>query len=271
MPDFKETQHPRDDGGKFASVNSSGMRKITEQKEFKPVKLEEARIFALNGSPVSILSGKEFQKDGVRLTDKVTRYYKEKYNGEVDSVIGKIKLDEEGVKNDIAHGIGAKKAAAFMAVPEVINKGKLFDWQVNWKNRGYDTGVFIAPIEIDGERYIEEVVVEKRTKGQRLYVHEVEIERKLEDFIKTPTKEGHLPTSRLIIAEKIANGNKTHSQENIPQPQKEVKDEILKELLKLARDKERQAIQSPILDSETIRDSIKAVDDIFSKLAVREA
>jgi hypothetical protein len=88
--------------------------------------------------------------------------------------------------------------------PAAPNKGVLFDWQIDWKGRGYDTGVFIAPIKINGKRYIEEVLVERRTGRQGLYVHEVEIKKKLEDFIKTSTEGGHLPTSKLIISERIA-------------------------------------------------------------------
>lgn len=36
--------------------------------------------------------------------------------------------------DDISHGIGQKKVAAFMAVPDVLKHGKVADYQENWKS-----------------------------------------------------------------------------------------------------------------------------------------
>jgi hypothetical protein len=193
---FKESEHPREDKTK---------RFVNKFKGAKTVSIQEARIFALKGKPVASISGEEFQKDEIKLTEKVPKFYKDKYDGEVDSIIGKVKLDEEGVKSDIAHGMSSKKAAAFMSAPEVINKGKLFDKQKNWKNRGYDSYVFIAPVEIAEKRYIEEVVVIDRESGNRqgLYLHDVELKKEAESAFKTPTKGGYTSTSRLILTKKV--------------------------------------------------------------------
>jgi hypothetical protein len=69
---------------------------------------------------VAALTGKEFQKDKVKLTDKVVDFYNKKYGGSVNTVIGDVKLDKEGVKDSMAHGMGSLKAAAFAAVPDVL-------------------------------------------------------------------------------------------------------------------------------------------------------
>ena len=79
--------------------------------------------FAIKAQAVETLTGEEFAPDGEKLTLKVTRFYKEKYNGEVENpLVGKVKLDLEGVKSSLAHGIGRVKAAAFTAVPSIIKK-----------------------------------------------------------------------------------------------------------------------------------------------------
>ena len=86
--------------------------------------------------------------------------------------------------------------------------GKIFDRQQNWKNRGYNSFVLIAPIKIGTKRYIEEVVIKKDNQIQRLYLHEVEIKKRLEEFIQTSLKRLNPPISKLIIAQKISKVNK---------------------------------------------------------------
>lgn len=41
-----------------------------------------------------------------------------------------------------------KKASAYCAVPKIIEKGRVVNYQQNWKNRGYDTAVIAAPITV---------------------------------------------------------------------------------------------------------------------------
>ena len=154
-------------------------------------------------SPIHSLTGTEFQKDGVPLTEKVTAFWKEKHNGfAVNPTLGTVRLDREGVKDSLGHGIGSLKSAAYAAVPSVIERGIIFDRQTNWKNRGYDTAVLAAPITIGDKEYICEVVVETRPNRQGFYLHEVELKEKAENAFKTPTKGSAFPTSRLILAKK---------------------------------------------------------------------
>ena len=117
-------------------------------------------------------------------------------------------MDLTGVKDDISHKLGAAKSSAFVAVPEVIKYGKIFSREKNWKNRSWDSFVIIAPIKIGTIRYIEEVIVKKGIERQGLYLHEVEIKKKLENFIQTHLNMGNSLTSKLIIAQKISKVNK---------------------------------------------------------------
>lgn len=111
-----------------------------------------------------------------------------------------MRLDLEGVKSSIGHGIGSLKSAAFACVEDVIRNGVVFDRQKNWKERGYDTAVIAAPVTIKGVEYVCEVVVEQRTNRQGFYLHEVEIKKKLEDVFKTSTEGGTPQASRSILA-----------------------------------------------------------------------
>jgi hypothetical protein len=166
--------------------------------------VSNALEFALHGDPVTSLTGKEFQPDGVKLTDKVPQWYKTHFNGvAANPELGEVKLDLEGVKDSMGHGMGREKAAAYAAVPYIIKYGVVYDRQTNWKQRGYDTAVIIAPIKFAGQNYIGEVVVKRQPNRQGFYLHEVEIQKKLESAFKTPTKGGAPQASRLIIADHL--------------------------------------------------------------------
>ena len=160
--------------------------------------------FALHGKPVTSLTGQEFQSDGVKLTDKVPQWYRANFGGVANHPeLGAVKLDLEGVKDSMGHGMGREKAAAYAAVPYIIEHGIVYDRQTNWKQRGYDTAIIIAPIKFAGQDYIGEVVVKRQPNRQGFYLHEVEIQKKLESAFKTPTKGGAPQASKLIIAEHL--------------------------------------------------------------------
>ncbi|MBS5507603.1 MAG: hypothetical protein KHX31_03115 [Akkermansia sp.] len=136
--------------------------------------------------PVASISGQEFQPDGRKLTEKVSEFWNEKYQGvAVHPEIGEVKLDVRGVKASIAHGIGGLKAAAFALVHDVIEQGVIVEHAPNWKGRGDDSFVIAAPVTIKGEEYICEVVVMHGETRIGFYLHEVQIKERLRDAFKT--------------------------------------------------------------------------------------
>ena len=79
---------------------------------------------------------------------------------------------------------------AVHAVPDVIRHGYIFDRQENWKGRGVNSFVLVAPIMIGNENYVCEAIVEQKGeegKEKRFYLHEVNLQSQLSDTIKTPT------------------------------------------------------------------------------------
>lgn len=157
--------------------------------------------YATEGEAVKKLTGNEFQKlNGESIVDRVLTYYTDIFSNVTERIeIGNVVLDKKGIRDSLSHGLGKEKAAAFAAVPEVIKKGIIFDRQ---KNRNHDTYVLIAPVEIAGKKYAEEVVLRRDSKSSKFYLHEVEIKEKLQELFKTPTK-GCSPKSYLIISQHI--------------------------------------------------------------------
>lgn len=164
-----------------------------------------AMDFLERTAPVANLTGQEFQKDGVKLTDKVPAYFKSIGNVARNDELGDVVLDLKGVEDSIAHGVGRLKSAAFMAVPDVIEKGFIFNREENWKERGWNTAVIVAPVKIGEEDYVCEVVVKKVRGQQRFYLHEVEIKKTLDGVFKSVANSGNASqVSKLIIGKHLA-------------------------------------------------------------------
>ncbi len=130
--------------------------------------------FLLFSNPVSSLTGDEFKpKPGIKLTDQVEEYFSS-LGGMVNSpFFGEVILDRKGVSDSLAHGIGRLKAVAYAAVDQVIEKGVIIDYDINHKNKGYNSVILAAPISIKEERYICEVALILGKEQNRFYLHEV--------------------------------------------------------------------------------------------------
>lgn len=170
--------------------------------EAKPI-VKNVRQFLENSNAVGSITGNEFQKDNSSpLVERVFNYYNETGNTVVNNKeLGNVILDKRGIKDSSAHGLGREKAAAFALVPDVIRKGLVYDRNINWKGRGYDTAIIIANVKIGDEDYVCEVIVKKNSDKQGFYLHEVELKKNLDDVFKTVLNNGTSPKSRLIISD----------------------------------------------------------------------
>ena len=167
------------EGTKGKAANEDG--KVSFSPRLDPdfgssVDIEKNYRAVANMQPVAKVKGTEFAKGEVDLITQVSNFFEE-IGGEVISPdLGRIILDRNGFKDDIAHGIGRNKAAAFVAVPDVIKKGKILDVQYNWKGRRYDTVIVAAPVVFSEQNAIEGVILRKKSINDDFYLHEIKIE-----------------------------------------------------------------------------------------------
>ena len=118
------------------------------------------------------LTGSEFPKGALTLVEQVGAFFRRYGNKVTRNNFGDVILDERGVKDDIAHGLGRAKAATFAAVPQVIANGQQIDFQENWKGRGKNSYVFAAPVTIGNQKtYVAAVVLQG--ESNHFYLHEV--------------------------------------------------------------------------------------------------
>jgi hypothetical protein len=189
----------------------------------------------LDMKPVAELTGNEFPNNGESIIDRVSEYYKSIGDKVIRSDIGKIQLSKNGIKDSIKHGIYGKKIEAFKAIPEIIRDGILINKEYNWKERGYNTYLIGAVIEIQKEEYIAEVVVRESSRGDRtFYLHQLDIKENLLGLppSRTVSSSPQKVAFKGIIAQMVDNvkqfnlENKpeqtTHQQENKKQEQQQI-------------------------------------------------
>lgn len=152
--------------------------------------IEEGIRKVANMESVAQISGNEFAKGETDLITQVSRFFTSMDNVAYNPQLGSVILDRNGVKDDIGHGIGRMKAASFAAVPDVLARGYVVDYQKDWKGRGYDTAVVAAPIKIGDREYLMGIVLTRQKAENRFYVHEVMTTENGALPFKTGTRKG---------------------------------------------------------------------------------
>lgn len=161
---------PSETGDETVKVRNKSERKADSGEILR--KLRESMPELESEDPVATVEGTEFEKGEIDLVTQVEMFFRRLGNKVFRKGFGNVTLNRQGVKSDIAHGIGRAKAATFAAVPSVIEKGKQIDFQPDWKGRGKDSFVFAAKINMGGKpSYVACVVL--RGEGSEFYLHEV--------------------------------------------------------------------------------------------------
>lgn len=142
--------------------------------------IEENYDYVRKMDSVASIRGDEFKGDPKEMRSKIIELYNSYGNVVHNDVVGDVALSMRSVRNDLAHGYGDKKAAAFATVKDVIENGKVLRYSKDWKGRGYDSVSIGAKINItDGENAGQyyEVCVIKVDRTNRMYLYEVDIEK----------------------------------------------------------------------------------------------
>ncbi|WP_422477191.1 hypothetical protein [Pleomorphochaeta sp. DL1XJH-081] len=135
----------------------------------------------LEGLPIGIAPGNQFEADGVSLSKKVSSWYEGEGYSVVDvAQIGKVSLDKRAVKNSISHGLTRAKAEAFAIVPEILRFGRLIDQHTSDRDENLSIYVLAAPVRIAKQDYVGVVLVKADKGTKRMYVHEVVLKEKLQ-------------------------------------------------------------------------------------------
>lgn len=149
------------------------------------------------------------------LVKTVGQFYRERYQSRIyREGIGEVQLSGNSVRASIRHSLTKEKAAAFEAVPQVIQNGVILSYEKNWKGRNYNTYLLADVISLKGTEYICEVIVkeipQKSGSLYTFYLHNVEEKAKLHAEVFTaPEGRSSAGASRLIIAQKLRESSRT--------------------------------------------------------------
>lgn len=211
-----------------------------------------------NYEPVAYITGEEFKKGKVDLVTQVVEYFGS-FNFEVEREgFGKVSIDKSGVQSDISHGLGRAKSATFMAVPEVIKKGKQIDFMEEVED-GIDSYVFAAPVMLGENKSVVGVIVKARKKNGKnwFYVHEVVDENG--DIIYAK-KEAPIIKNRLA-SEDTYGGDRSLNNVSVTLTQNDVKPDLSLPTGKEGKSGTKKDFPGLPTGKERVRNSERAVSD----------
>ncbi|MFS4517655.1 PLxRFG domain-containing protein, partial [Delftia tsuruhatensis] len=130
--------------------------------------VDKARV--LQGEPVAVLRGDEAPQGYPLLRAWATRVFKDAGGQAVNPELGAVVLDERAVRDSMAHGMNPFKAAAFAAVPRILEQGVVVA-----EGRANDVQSYFvsAPVQIKGVDDIVTVLVRQDVNSRRMYLHSV--------------------------------------------------------------------------------------------------
>lgn len=166
--------------GKAAVAKNATTEKPSSDKAAEPETLvktaldnpEEAQRKArvLQGEPVYTVDRLYEYTDFKSLKEWAVGIFNKAGNKAVNDEIGTVDLTAKSVKDSMAHGMNPAKAAAFEAVPYVVEKGVV----VAETSHDRLTSYFIsAPVKIGGVDDMVTVLVRKDMNTKRMYLHSV--------------------------------------------------------------------------------------------------
>ncbi|MCD7721356.1 MAG: hypothetical protein LUI09_03910, partial [Prevotellaceae bacterium] len=174
MPSESELRFREDDGEE---------RRREEPWERDEGERRKLADYLMGNDYVAELTGQEFNLKGADLVNAVSDYYSKEFGGKVEREgYGEVILGKDGVRTSLHHGrVPQRMAAAFAAVPYIIRDGREIDNEPNWKDRGYESATFAAPLKIGKGSYIGVVVVRKGENGDnfRFHLHKVTAQKGL--------------------------------------------------------------------------------------------
>ncbi len=148
-------------------------------------------------NPVCILTGDEFlPKPGMTFAQQILEFFQSQ-GGLAHSPWGEVLLDMKGIQSDKSHGIGRIKAASFVAIKDVLEKGSVIlplDYYAT-NDKKQMTGMMAAPILIGDDSFICVVVVIYNLKERRLYLHETFLTEKIPEIAASSLVRGSIAAS----------------------------------------------------------------------------
>ena len=127
------------------------------------------------------IDASKLEKSGKKLVDIFEEHFESWGHNIYSDIFGDIAVKNSSIRSDLRHGFTPVKIASIEAIPTVIKSGKIVGW-IEKNNGTLFRIVVAAPITIGETPYIMGVMLQRDDKYQRLYLHDVVIEKEAFDF-----------------------------------------------------------------------------------------
>ncbi len=171
--------------------------------------------------PVTELSGEEMNDRSKTPREQIMDFFDSIGNRVTRESFGDVALGTYGADAMINHRpLNRAKMVTIQAVPDVIRYGNLIGYDPNWKNRGYQTFIFGAPVTVAGKTVYVAAVVDQR-ENKEFYLNEcVDSEGNYVRIVEGPTDSAK---SGVTVHDGLTTGPVEPSEDSVPQSQKESK------------------------------------------------
>lgn len=150
---------------------------IADRADVTPTKsqMEKNAEEVLAMEPVHVIFEDKLQDSGVDVKEIYLTLF-ESWGWNIHSeLFGDVAVKKASANSEFAHGSTAQKIASIEAIPSVIRDGKIVDWFEKHANLLRIT--VAAPVKIGTEKYFMGVMLQRDNQNQRLYIHDVVIEK----------------------------------------------------------------------------------------------
>ena len=158
------------------TANNDGVRYSVKHPVFTEKDIENNLIALSSMNSVYNVHESKLKKSGLKPGQIFENFFNSLNNNIYSEVFGDISLKKSSVKSEIRHGVTAEKIASIEAIPSVIEKGKVVFFKNKPESDVYRI-VVAAPIKIGSQSYYMGVMLQRDTQNQRLYLHNVVIEK----------------------------------------------------------------------------------------------
>jgi len=158
------------------TATEDGVRYSVKHPVFTEKDIENNLIALSSMNSVYNVHESKLKKSGLKPGQIFENFFNSLNNNIYSEVFGDISLKKSSVKSEIRHGVTAEKIASIEAIPSVIEKGKVVFFKNKPESDVYRI-VVAAPIKIGSQSYYMGVMLQRDTQNQRLYLHNVVIEK----------------------------------------------------------------------------------------------
>lgn len=128
---------------------------------------------------VAVIPEERLQGSGKRLKEMYLDYFEQQGGMLYSDRFGDIALANSSMRSEIRHGSTAEKIASIEAIKPVIDRGTVISY-IKKNEKGLVRIVVAAPIKIGGDSYYMGVMLQRDQQNQRLYLHDVYMEKETE-------------------------------------------------------------------------------------------